>query len=424
MRDILWRTLMLNKLKKKYIILASVLMTCLMAVLILIMSILNYTSMVSESDTVLDILSKPSAPFLDEEKFREFKPGEIRDFLPRGISPEMPYESRYFSTVVLEDGTVTDASMSRIVSVDSEKAKEYTELALKKNRDSGFIDEFRYKVITDDRVTRVIFLDCGRRIESFYTSLWISLAVGAFGCLTVFLILLLGTGKMIRPIAESYEKQKRFISDAGHEIKTPLTIISANLDLIEDDYPQVEEMSDIRQQVDRLKNLTNNLVYLSRLEETEKNIKKTEFSVSETAGEVAEEFVSLAEAQNKEYTVNIQPGVSFEGSEEEIRKLISVLLDNAFKYSPEKGTVSVNMYTEKNAVVLSVFNTASGTVDTRSMSYVFDRFYRTDSSRNSQTGGHGIGLSMAKAITEAHSGTIRAETKTGSDFIITAVLPL
>lgn len=414
---------MLKKLKKKYIVLASVLMICLMTVLIGIMSILNYTSMVNDSDTVLEILSKPSAPFLDEERLKDFNPREIKDFLPRGMSPEMPYESRYFSTVVLEDGTISEPSLSRIVSVDSEKAKEYTQIVLKKNRDSGFVDEFRYKVVSDDRATRVIFLDCGRKIESFYSTMWISIAVGAFGCLAVFVILLFGTGKIIRPIAESYDKQKRFISDAGHEIKTPLTIINANLDLVEDDYPQIEELTDIRQQTERLKDLTNNLVYLSRLEETEIHLEKSVFTISDTVLQISNEFVPLADSYDKEYIINISPEVKFFGSEDEIRKLVLLLLDNAFKYSPKDGTVSLNLSETKNTVVLSVFNTTFDKVDPQVLPLVFDRFYRTDSSRNSKTGGHGIGLSMAKAITEAHSGTIRAETKSGQEFIITAVLP-
>lgn len=422
MRAILWRIAMISKLKRRFTILATVSMFFLMAVLLLILNLVNYSSVVSESDAILDVLSQPNAPFLDGRE-PPGKPGRpMEDFIPRGMSPEVPYESRYFSVMVTSGGEVLEPDFSRIISVDGDSAERYISQALNRGKSRGFIGQFRYSKMTDERITRILFLDCGRKLDAYTSFLWTSVGVGLLGCIIVFVVFLFAAGRIVKPIAESYEKQKRFISDAGHEIKTPLTIINANVDLLESD-GEKEELSEIRAQTSRLTELTNNLVYLSKMEESEHQMQRIEIPLSDIISETANSFVPLAASKGLSFATEVPPQITINGAQEPVRQLVSILLENALKYAPDGGVVTVTLSAGKKATALTVFNTTADSVREAELAYVFDRFYRADASRNSATGGHGIGLSIAKAIAEAHGGTISASTKNGDDFTVTVTFP-
>ena len=251
----------------------------------------------------------------------------------------------------------------------------------------------------------------------------ISILIGVAGCVIVFLVFLFAAGRIIRPISESYEKQKRFITDAGHEIKTPLTIIAANVDLLREDIGENESLDDISSQTKRLAGLTNDLVYLSKMEEADRQLVKVDFPVSDLISETAGSFQAVAASQKKDYRINVQPGLTMNAAPEEIERLASILIENAMKYSPEGGNVTIDLQQQKKNIVLSVSNTTGEEMSQKDQSHLFDRFYRTDRSRNSETGGHGIGLSIAQAITEAHGGRISASFDNASVFNITAVIP-
>lgn len=413
---------MIRKLKRKFTILATVSTFLLMLILLLILNLINYSSVVSESDTILDVLSQPNAPFFDGKVPPGAFDKRMEAFIPRGMSPEVPYESRYFTVMVTADGKVIDPDFSRIISVDSDSASHYAKLALNSEKDRGFIGQFRFSKETDEKLTRILFLDCGRKLDAFSSFLWTSVGVGILGCAIVFFVFLIASGRIVKPIAESYEKQKRFISDAGHEIKTPLTIINANVDLLECD-GEKEELSEIRGQTKRLTELTNNLVLLSKIDESEDSIQKIEMPLSDIVSETANSFAALAASKGLVFSTQVQPELTISGSPDSIRQMVSVLLENAFKYSSKDGIVTLNLFSTKKSAVLTVLNTTENPIRVEDLPYVFDRFYRTDASRNSTTGGHGIGLSIAKAIAEAHGGTITASTKNNYDFLITVTFP-
>ncbi|MBO4893727.1 MAG: HAMP domain-containing histidine kinase [Clostridia bacterium] len=412
---------MIKTLKRKFIATAAVSAFILMTVLVLIMNIVNYCGVVSESNSVLDVLSQPGAPFLNESPPPE--PKEAFDFIPPGMSPEVPYESRFFAVTVSADGEVLQSDLSRIISVDEESAQDYINRALGSGKERGFIGDFRYSKTTAAQGTRILFLDCGRTLASFRSFLWISVAVGLFGFVVMLLAFIFASGRILAPVAESHEKQKRFISDAGHEIKTPLTIINANVDLLRLD-GEKEELTEILQQTERLTRLTNNLVMLSKMEEAEHTLVKVETPLSDLISETANSFRAPAAQRGLDYSTAIEPGITADCSPDAVRHLTGVLLENAVKYSPKGGKLKVSLAAQKKNAVLTVFNTTEEKIDEAALPNVFDRFYRTDSSRNSQTGGHGIGLSIAKAVAEAHGGTIAAKTQSGNDFTVTVTLPL
>lgn len=412
---------MIHKLKLKFILLSMTALFVLLTVIVAGMNIINYNSVVKEADSILSVLSKNKGMFPDMEHNLGGKPN---DRLPPKFSPETLYESRYFSVSYNETGDIIQVDVSKISAVDKKTAEKLADEVSAETGSKGFIGEYRYIVENDFAGTRITFLDCGRKLEAFNYFLVSSIVMSVIGYAVVFAVIFVLAGRIIKPIAESYEKQKRFITDAGHEIKTPLTIINANADILEMELDEPNEsLADIKEQTKRLKSLTEDLVMLSRMEESEQSLPKIEFPISEVVAETANSFKSLAENENKKIICNIEPMLTLNGNDKAIRQLVSIFLDNALKYSETNGTVEISLTQQNRAIVLSVYNTVLENINPEQLKYVFDRFYRTDSSRNSETGGHGIGLSIAKAIVTAHGGKIKAASNNGKSFTVTTTLP-
>ena len=424
---------MIKKLKLKFIILSMTSLFVLLAVIVVGMNVINYTSVTKEADEILELMSKNKGTFPGVENAPEFPGGEqmrpIPDKaqggrLPHDMSPETPYESRYFSALISGSGEIIFVDMSNIAAIDESSAKEYADQALASKKENGFADDFRYIKTDEGENTRITFLDWGRKLNSFRSFLLTSVIIALAGYALVFLVICFFAGKIIRPIAESYEKQKRFITDAGHEIKTPLTVIKANIDLLEMEFGQNESVTDIKQQAECLTELTNDLVYLAKMDESGDVLPMTDFPLSEVIADTAAQFEIFASSEGKSFLCEISPMISIKGNAKAISQLVSILMDNALKYSDKSGKIELKLYKQGRSAVLSVFNTTSVDVKKDDLERVFDRFYRSDGSRNSLTGGHGIGLSIARAITEAHGGRISASTDDNGSFKITAVFTI
>ncbi|MCQ2771014.1 MAG: HAMP domain-containing histidine kinase [Clostridia bacterium] len=394
---------MINKLKWRFTLLASISILILLTVLLSIVNIANYVSVISECDKIIDALVIKNQPHL-------FWPNNHdKPFTPHGMSSEVMYESRFFTVSIDENQNIKNVDMSNIISVDENSVSEYAQKAINKGKMYGMIGNFRYKMFMyEDNSKFIVFLDCGRKLDSFWSFLWMSVVAGLGICVLVFLIFVLISSRIVKPISDSYEKQKRFITDASHEIKTPLTIISANVDLLEDDFGTNECLDDIKEQTKKLTKLTNSLVYLSKMEESTNKLSKIEFPISDLVSETADSFKAVATSKNIEYLVNIEPNVTFFGLPEAISQLTSILIENAMKYSPDGSNVNVSLVSQKKNVHIKVSNTTLEPIDKDKCSKLFERFYRVDDSHNSKTGGHGIGLSVAKAIVDAHEGKISA----------------
>lgn len=383
----------------------------LMIVMVTGMNFLNYHSSVQEIDMVLELLSDNKGRFpIDEDKpaLDGDIGGERGERLPHGMSPEIPYESRYFTVELNEKAQIINVDLSRISAVDREEAKEYAWEALEEGG-RGFVDSYRFECVSEpDGSTRVIFLDSGRKIDALRSFFFSSVLVAVIGYLLICAVAVFVAGRIIRPVADSYEKQKRFITDAGHEIKTPLSIINANLDLMELDGYQSESLDEIGKQTKRLAKLTEDLVYLAKMEERGRNDLAADFSLSEMVEEAAESFGVLAESRGRSLRAVIAPAVGLHGNDGAIYQLINILLDNAIKYSPDGSQILLSLEKKGRTALLKVVNATATPMAKDELPQIFERFYRTDTSRNSETGGHGIGLSIAKAIVDAHGGRIYA----------------
>lgn len=424
---------MIKRLRRKLIAACMISLAIVLTVILGGVNLMSYQKVVADADTVLALLGSNDGEFPKLHSGPEAPPdGEApmdrgtgkRDLLgTKGLSPETPYESRFFSVVLNENSQVIQTDTGQIAAVDEESAELYAQSAVESGHTTGFLDDYRYLVLAKEGNTRVIFLDCGRSLSSFRTTLLASAALSLLGLLAVLVLLLILSHRIVRPVAESYEKQKQFITDAGHELKTPMTIISADVDLAEMECGENQWLADIRRQTERLTGLTNDLIYLSRMEEEQPPLQVIEFPLSDVAEEMAMPFLAPAKSQEKELTLHIQPMLSFTGDEKAIRQLISILLDNALKYSPTGGQLELRLEKQGRNILLTVTNTAIQPVEEDKLTHLFDRFYRSDQSRNSQTGGYGLGLSIARSIVLAHKGKIRAENPDGMTLSVVVSFP-
>lgn len=381
------------------------------------------------------------------------------DLKRHGISPESQFDTRYFTVTINSNGEVENIDTSKIASVSSENAAEYAKKLWKSGKKgdgkSGFAESCKYLTVDEDGSTMYIFLSCQRELSTIKTYILASVGISVFGLVVVFVMIYFFSGKILKPVSESYEKQKRFITDASHEIKTPLTIIDANTEVIEMMEGENEWTSSTRKQVARLTSLTEKLVFLSRMDEEATKLEMLEFSLTDAILDTAEPFKTVARTKGKKLTIDVTDGILYTGDEKTIRQLISILLDNAMKYSGcssasfeksniNKANLNKTTQTQNDCVttinpapeieislkpsgknrIITVWNTVDETANIKKgrQDMLFERFYRTDTSHNSKTGGFGIGLSAAYAIVKAHKGKITAESKDGRSIKFTIVL--
>ncbi|MBO4688676.1 MAG: HAMP domain-containing histidine kinase, partial [Clostridiales bacterium] len=405
----------------------------------------NYRQVVSDGDAVLDLLMENGGTFFNQREFPrwieretivqwDFKddsmepnrsisytkeyaiPDDADDFLRGGRrrinSPELPYETRYFSVLLSAEGEDVRTDIGRISAVTKDDAVEYAVRAADRSSTSGFIGDYRFLVGEEDALGNrlIVFTDCGASLANFRSFRNISLIVSLLCLLLVGILVFFASGRVIRPVAESYEKQKRFITDAGHEIKTPLAIISADAEVLEMELTDESEwLSDIKTQTKRLSELTNDLIFLSKMEENRTVLEMKDLDLSALTEKQTSSFRAVA-SDTKALAPDITSGIHITADRKSIESLLTIVLDNAVKYCPDGGKIDVKLTHSKRHAYLEITNDTEEVISEDSVKHLFDRFYRTDASRNSQTGGYGIGLSMAAAIVEKHKGKITADS--------------
>lgn len=408
---------MIGKLRKKFIAVSVLSTFIVLSVIISGINVMNYHRIERDSDKMLSLIAENDGrmPFGKPK----FEMGEKDDFGRRDMikfSPETPYETRYFSVVINGSGVVERSDTGKIAAIDTESAVQYAKEIYNGNKTNGFEGNYRFLKSEKDGATIITFLDCTRELDGFKSFIVISIIVSAIGLLAVSALIVVASKVILKPVEESYTKQKQFITNAGHEIKTPLTIIDANTEVIEMINGESEWTESIKNQVKRLSSLTADLISLSRMEE-ESRFVMNDFPISDVVEEECDVFKGMAEIKGKELTSEIEKNLSYKGDEKAIRQLTSILLDNAIKYTDENGTIKVKLKKSGRKINLSVYNTVES-ITKEDTDRMFERFYRADSSRNSETGGYGIGLSIASAIVSAHKGKIHADTDDGKSLKI------
>jgi len=395
---------MLKKMRWRFIGAAMAAFTAVVVTLLCFVNLWNYSSMTRQQDTTLDRLLEVDGKNVDIPDGKVTPPLEDMERFSR----EVPYMIRFFSVHLGENGTVARVNQNYIASVSQEEAENYAKTVLARGRTHGYESGYRYLVSGGDGKTVVLFLNSERELQTMKSLLLITLAIAGLCLLVVFGLIVLFSKRAIAPYLKNMEAQKQFITNASHELKTPLTAIATSADVLAMEMEDDEWVRSIQTQAGRLAKLITNLVTLSRLDEEDPFPARAEFSLSDTLWEISEPFVSLAQAKGKNYTQEIDDGLTVTGDREAIGQMVSILLDNAVKYSPVGGRISLTARREGKKAEIVVSNTVDGErpMDTTRL---FDRFYRADESHSGAVSGTGIGLSIARATVQAHGGKISAK---------------
>ncbi len=402
-----------KKLRRKFILMS---MLSLLVVLLLLfggINIVNYTLNTNVQDEMLRSIA--------EGGFMMPPPAPGNAPFGGPISPEIPSMTRFFSVHKDKNGNITSTGLDYISSVTAEQAAEYANAVGDKVGKVGYYKEYRYYIYKNDSGTVTLFLNCANQLSQMRTLLLISLLLSAF-CFVVMLILVTVFSKRaVAPYVLNTEIQKRFITDASHELKTPLTSIATSADVLALDIGENEWLNNIRSQTSRLSKLVGNLVMMSRLDEEQPIPDRAEFALSEAIWESAEPIISTAKATGKQFETHIEENLKFYGDVVSIQQMVSILLDNAVKYSNDYGYIRLDAYRKRQKIIIEVFNTCDE-LDIKNLSHLFDRFYRGDPSRSNKIAGTGVGLSIAKSIAKSHGGDISVKSQNGNLIIFTAVL--
>jgi len=338
------------------------------------------------------------------------------------MTPETPFETRFFIVRPGLGGEPVSAQTDFIAAVSEEEAEYYYLEADASGAEKGTVGHYRFLRSGSGDSVAYVFLDISRQQQTFQDLLLISLLITFAGlCLTLLLAWLL-SGIAIRPTARSIENQKRFITDASHEMKTPLTVIRSCADILCMDDEKNEWAEGIRRESKRLTKLVSDLVLLSRWDEEAPVREKRLFDLSRAVWDTLTPYRNLAEAKGKTIDAEIADGLSLRGDESAVQTALSTLLENAVQYSAPDSVITLRAGRTKRGVRLTLSN-ACTLDETLDVGRLFERFYCADPSRSRDSGGTGVGLSIAKAIVEAHDGKISAARETDGRLTFQILFP-
>ena len=412
---------MIKRLRNRFIRIATLSVAAVMLLLTVILNAANYISTDADQRQTLTLIAENRGTIPITQPDMPDGTQEPPN-MPDGITPqpdqsdpgrrggpftaETPFATRFFVLRFQDDGALVQADLTKIASVTEDDTAVYLNAAVKKGTGYGYCGSYRFYVTdTDDGQHLAIFLDCYQSLRAVRTVLVWSLAADALCTLLVLGLVVLLSRRAIDPVVRSAEQQKQFITDASHELKTPITVIATSLKVLEMEVGRQKWIDKARGQTEKLTSLVNSLVTLSRMDEEESPLKKEPFPISDAVWETAESFTELAASAGHPLTVQVTEGLVCCGDEYAVRQLTSILLDNAVKYAAPDSPITLTLEKSRRGVVLRTTNRCEDAahIDTAKL---FDRFYRADPSRTA--GGFGIGLSIARSIAEGHRGSISA----------------
>ena len=358
-------------------------------------------------------------PELEEKP--DSKPSSQPD-RPRGpFNAETPYSTRYFYLRFDADGDLDSGNFSHIAAVTEDDADTYIKAALQHGAGYGFYTSgYKFRVVKEGENRYIaVFLDCYQELRAVRTlAVWsgVSFAV----CLAlVYVLVVLLSRRAIDPVVKASEQQKQFITDAGHELKTPITVIGTSLKVLEMEVGQQKWIDKARAQTEKLRELVQSLITLCKYDEETSPLHRKPFSISEAVTDTAGSFSDFAQSKGHTIRVTAAPALSYCGDEAAVRQLVSILLDNAIKFCPQGGNLGLFLSLEGGKAKVTVQNTGP-TIDPEELPLLFDRFHKADKSRSADREGWGLGLYIAKTIVGAYGGDIWATSEDGiTNFIFT-----
>ena len=420
---------MLRKLRRRFIGAALTAFTAVIVLLLCVINVANGISITGQLDRTLTMLAEePTPPAPPDDTPADNRTPLESDFAPDmpersvsppndpfardGFSPEVRFMLRFFAVDCDADGNVTEVDLDAdyIASITEEVAREYAARAMDRGQTYGFVAQYRYKIAQNGDAYRVVFLNAEREIGNIRSLFWLTggIALASIALLTV--LILAFSHRAIRPYLRNLEAQKEFITNASHELKTPLAAISASADVLDMEFSSNEWVTTIREEVQKMGKRIADLITLSRLDEENPFPERLPFSVSDAVWEASEPFVSRCAAQSIPYDREIDDGVTATGDSAAVMQVCSILLDNAVRYtlpSPD-GRIRLSVSRKGKRARIVIENTCALSPNT-DVDRLFERFYRGDAAHPTKSDSGGIGLSIAYATMRSLGGTITAE---------------
>lgn len=363
------------------------------------------------------IAENDGAPPLPMKEGTENKPPQDEAFSEGKLSP--PFDdsehknvntSRFFFAKTDSNYAISEIYSDLMYDFTKEDISSYIESAISGGKTRGSLNKFEYLVAQKDYGYIIVFAERSVEIGMLGSLLTISLWAAGISCTVLFVFVIILSRWIVKPVETAFNKQKLFVSDASHELKTPLTIISTNADVLENEIGSNQRIDNIRTQTTRMNNLVGDLLSLTRTDEEAATPTFSRFDLSAAVLSTTLEFESYAFENQKALSYAIPEGIELTGDEEKIKQLLGILLDNAIKHSSPNSYIFVELTESSGHSKLSVSNTGSA-ISKESAAHIFDRFYRDDSSRSRKTGGYGLGLAIAKSIVDMHKGKIRVKSE-------------
>lgn len=409
---------MIQLIKKRFVRVSMLSSGIILFVILSLINVLNYTSTINRMDKLLSVQNIQSAG-----RYYNSANGATKGNQP---SNQQKYlmgnqRSKVFYVEFDNAGNLINYYLDNSPFSSSEDALSLASATLDTGSNKGFIDGFRYSVLNKSNSYTVAFIDGQSDLYTLQYNLIFSLVVYLFSLVGIFIIVKLLTKPAVKPIVESYNKQKRFMTDIMHEIKTPLAIIETDTEVIEIDHGKTEWTRSIRGQIHYLKDLLDELVTLLKMDEHTTDLVKTNVDFSQI---IEDQLVGFEPVFNKKgitLDIDCDQDIEIIANEDSIERLVSIVLENALKYTSGKNTVAIKLKKQNKRILFEVENSVDS-IKVGTHDEYFDRFFRSDSSRNSTLGGHGIGLSIAKEIVIQSKGSITAFSKDEHTFSISILI--
>lgn len=391
---------MYRQLKKRFIAYAMLIVTIVLVTLVGLINAASYRAMIQRADDITLLITENRGSFPKDLSVR------LNTMERYGLSAESPYSTRYFSVFSSPVRDILTTNRDNLVSISGEEIQQLLFHVMQGDRALGSEGNFRYRRTTFQDGTLAVFLDMTEPQNFFAQTLRNSLTMLAAALLLVFGLIWLLAGKVVRPIAETIEKQKIFVNDAGHELKTPLAVIASSADVLELTHGKNQWTDSIRRQVERMNHLVGDMLTLSRYEQSP-SLKLGPVDLSCILEQITAELSPLLERKQQHLTVRLPRPFHAQGDEESLKILFRILLDNAIRYTEPGETIELTGSLGHSETLLEWTNPFPDFPEDQ-LEAIFERFYRSDASRSRNSGGSGIGLALARRLAEANDGSLIA----------------
>ena len=403
----------MKKLRTKMIAVVFLASAVIFAITFLLVrgALITYQRQQADAMTLIITNYNGEVPLMQEYE-ESYETGDMPQYAIT-FSEESAFRTRYFVVTLDTDGSMLSVSLDHVASVDEDLAGEMAQSVIGTKETAGYYGIYRYRIAENENgTTTVIFLDCEENFAFRKATITIMGMLSV--CFPILITLIFGifSKRVMEPFEENARRQKQFITDASHELKTPLAIISANAEVLEYKVGENDWTRNITGQTAHMGELIDDLLTLAKMDEYDGNLDMEQVQLTELVRNTVENFAEVFRQKQVSVEMDLVPDVRLYGNAKQLAMLVSILAENASKYVTEGGSVRISLKTTAKYAVFSIYNTADldPNLDLRKL---FGRFYRPDSSRTSGTGGQGIGLSTAKKIVELHAGSISARRAGG-----------